>query len=241
MQAPTPQRIRKIRRSLGLSQENFGNILGAAGATVQQWEHGECIPVGLRRQTLLLLERALPDPALKLIVCDSRARDPLFVLYKLLDRLYRDRSLKSTPKTIRCKMETNISATEVRRLRKSMGYSQEEFARFLQVTFQTLNRWESGRNVPSGVHLGILLLLRWNLTSRSFRALLNDPQSADSTFVLYRVLQSCYGASRSNRMNLSSKVSGSKQKVVPARPKHRIAFHTDPDLSSGWSIRKSRR
>ncbi len=93
------------------------------------------------------------------------------------------------------KIEPRISASEVRRIRKAIGFSQEEFARFLWVTYSTLNRWEAGRAAPFGMHLRILILLQRQKTKRSFRRALQHPRAADLTFLLYRLLQLSYEAS----------------------------------------------
>lgn len=88
----TPKRIRTIRNTLGMSRAEFGRILWAAVTTVEQWESGECKPVGMHRRMLALLERALGDPGFRPFVSDPRARDPLFVLYRVLEPLYGCRS-----------------------------------------------------------------------------------------------------------------------------------------------------
>jgi hypothetical protein len=95
MQRLTPSRIRKMRTTLGMSRKEFGRILWAALTTVEQWETGECVPVGTHRRLLLLVEEALADPGFKPIVRDPRANDPLFVLYRLLKPLYASQATRS--------------------------------------------------------------------------------------------------------------------------------------------------
>ena len=48
---------------------------------------------------------------------------------------------------MRRNIEPKISAKGIRKIRKAMGFSQEEFARFLWVTYSMLNRWEARRAV----------------------------------------------------------------------------------------------
>ena len=36
-------------------------------------------------------------------------------------------------------------------IRMQQNYTQEQFARELNVSFSTINRWENGRTVPSGL------------------------------------------------------------------------------------------
>ena len=38
---------------------------------------------------------------------------------------------------------------EIKKLRESLGMTQEEFARELGVSFSTVSRWETGRGQPS--------------------------------------------------------------------------------------------
>jgi putative transcriptional regulator len=86
-----------------------------------------------------------------------------------------------------------MTPNQVRNIRKAMGFSQEEFARFLWITYSTLNRWEAGRAAPFGMHLRILELLQNQLTTPSFRAALESPRAVDPTFLLYRLLKPVYG------------------------------------------------
>lgn len=43
----TPEAIRTIRKTLGLSQERFAQKLGVSFATVNRWEKGRAKPTGL--------------------------------------------------------------------------------------------------------------------------------------------------------------------------------------------------
>lgn len=43
----TPEAIRTIRKTLGLSQERFAQKLGVSFATVNRWEKGRSKPTGL--------------------------------------------------------------------------------------------------------------------------------------------------------------------------------------------------
>ena len=96
-------------------------------------------------------------------------------------------------------MMPGITPSQVRKIRKAMGTSQEEFARFLWVTYSTLNRWEAGRAVPFGMHLRILELLEKHLATSSFRAALQSPRAVDPLFLLYRLLRPLYGVSSADK------------------------------------------
>jgi putative transcriptional regulator len=94
---------------------------------------------------------------------------------------------------MRSDIASKMTPNRVRNIRKAMGFSQEEFGRFLWVTYSTLNRWEAGRAVPFGMHLRILELLEKHLTTPSFRADLENPRAVDPMFLLYRLLKPEYG------------------------------------------------
>ena len=90
-----------------------------------------------------------------------------------------------------------MPANKIRKIRKAIGFSQDEFARFLWVTYSTLNRWEAGRAFPFGLHLQILILLQKRLSNPSFRAVLRDPRAVDPLFLLYGLLKLRYRSSKS--------------------------------------------
>ena len=104
---------------------------------------------------------------------------------------------------MRQKNEIKISAREIRRIRKAMGFSQENFARFLWVTYSTLNRWEARRAVPFGLHLQILTILQKDVYSPSFKATLRDPRAIDPLFLLYHLLKPRYGSPKNCRVRKS--------------------------------------
>lgn len=49
-----------------------------------------------------------------------------------------------------------MKAEDIKRLRISLGWSQERFARELGVSFCTVNRWERGKTVPSPMAIKFL-------------------------------------------------------------------------------------
>src|ERR1700730_14240511 len=100
---------------------------------------------------------------------------------------------------MRSDITSKMTPNRVRNIRKAMGLSQEEFARFLWITYSTLNRWEAGRAVPFGMHLRILELLDNQLRTPLFRAALQNPRAVDPMFLLYRLLRPLYGARSSDK------------------------------------------
>ena len=53
-----------------------------------------------------------------------------------------------------------MTAEQIKRLRKRHGMTQTEFAKFVGVTFVTVNRWERGRNGPQPDRLHRLMQLK---------------------------------------------------------------------------------
>ena len=86
-----------------------------------------------------------------------------------------------------------ITPARVRKIRKALGFSQEDFAHILWVTWTTVNRWESGAAAPYGLHLRILQLLEQRVDTRYLQVTLRDPRAGDPMFLLYRLLEPLYG------------------------------------------------
>lgn len=55
-QKMTPQQIKKIRGSLGLTQEDFAHELGTSVATVNRWENGRNKPGKMAIKLLTMLK-----------------------------------------------------------------------------------------------------------------------------------------------------------------------------------------
>ena len=51
---------------------------------------------------------------------------------------------------------TAPTSTEIRQLRHLLGFSQEAFARFLGVSWQSVSRWERGKRRPTGLYAKLL-------------------------------------------------------------------------------------
>ena len=52
-----------------------------------------------------------------------------------------------------------MDGVEIRKLRKQLNLTQEEFAHEIGVTFATVNRWENGKSEPSRLALNVLTAL----------------------------------------------------------------------------------
>ena len=88
LSAVTPDRIRNLRKGLGLTQEQLAHMLGVTWTTVNRWEAGSSSPTGMPARLLVLLERAATSPEFRAVLNDSRASDPLFLIHQLLNGVY---------------------------------------------------------------------------------------------------------------------------------------------------------
>jgi putative transcriptional regulator len=86
-----------------------------------------------------------------------------------------------------------FTASRIRKIRKSLGFSREEFARTLWASLRTVKSWESGRRSPVGAHHRLLILVEQSLGRPAFRVALRDPRAVDPMFLLYRILMAFYG------------------------------------------------
>jgi len=62
-----------------------------------------------------------------------------------------------------------MNGEEIRRYRRSLGWSQERLARELNVSFSTVNRWERGKAKPNGIAIKTLNALFSEITPREGR------------------------------------------------------------------------
>lgn len=66
----TPERIKEIRTTLGLTQDDFATVLGITRSTVVRYEVGTAKPAGEAEKKLAQLDAALVDPKQKSLIQD---------------------------------------------------------------------------------------------------------------------------------------------------------------------------
>lgn len=67
---------------------------------------------------------------------------------------------------------------QIKELRKSLGYTQTEFAKEMRVSFATVNRWERGHTVPLGDRMA--KLKEWLTDTRRQKMLEESPEKMTS-------------------------------------------------------------
>lgn len=90
---------------------------------------------------------------------------------------------------------SKFSAARIRKIRRELDFTREEFACVLWVALKTVDDWESGGRKPAGAHRRLLLLLEHGLSKSSFRAALRDPRAEDPLFLLFRLIEPLYRTS----------------------------------------------
>jgi transcriptional regulator with XRE-family HTH domain len=68
----TPHEVKKIRTTLGLSQQAFASLLGLSFVSVNKWENGGSAPTGLSAVLLELLRNALQRRGVARVVARLR-------------------------------------------------------------------------------------------------------------------------------------------------------------------------
>ena len=63
-----------------------------------------------------------------------------------------------------------MDGQDIRKLRKQLALTQEEFAHEIGVTFATVNRWENSKSKPSRLALKILTALEEKLAAGAARS-----------------------------------------------------------------------
>lgn len=86
--ALTAVRVRSVRTKLGLTQEQLANVLGVTWTTVSRWEGDSSSPTGMPARLLFLLEESVDDRKFLEVLRSSRGRDPLQLVFQLLNGVY---------------------------------------------------------------------------------------------------------------------------------------------------------
>lgn len=122
----TPEQIRAFRKSVGLTQKDFGKLLDTSNTTICFWEKGwSQIPLAVRKKLDQL--KAKFSAAKKSSDKEGAATVP------------RTKAHATGRKSV-------WSARKVKMLRKQSGLSKSEFGKMAGVSGQTVSNWESGKS-----------------------------------------------------------------------------------------------
>ena len=73
---------------------------------------------------------------------------------------YEKGNIRAESKTLSISPIEEFTASEIKSIRKSAGFTQVLFAEYLGVSLKTVEAWESGRNQPSGSSCWLLSLTK---------------------------------------------------------------------------------
>ena len=89
---PIGERIKRIRKSRGMSQKQVADALNVTQGAVSQWEHGVTEPLSIQIYPLAQLFGITADELLEKSDPDTDIKD--FELFELRERLRRDPNLR---------------------------------------------------------------------------------------------------------------------------------------------------
>ena len=124
--------VKRLRKSLGLTQTALAGLVGVSAAAVTAWETGKTTPSRENRRALGALTQK--------------------------PRAEIDAKLSRTG--VAAAREAALSAEEVRRIREAAGLSQRALARKLGVSVNSVSNWETGRTEPRRSSIKQLVALR---------------------------------------------------------------------------------
>ena len=124
--------VKRLRKSLGLTQTALAKLVGVSAAAVTAWETGKTTPGRQNRQALGKL-----------------AEKPRAEIVAQLDR-----------SGVAAAQEPALSAEEIRRIREGAGLSQRALARKLGVSVNSVSNWETNRTEPRRSSIKQLLALK---------------------------------------------------------------------------------
>ena len=152
------ERIIGLRSKLVMTREEFADFLDTSVSTIDKWETAKSLPTGSANMLLRLLEQ------------DQKRSFRLEAIMQLLDRnsfaitKYRvNRKYGQLQDSGELKKKIGkrdqISAERIVSLRTKLAMTREQFADFLDTSVSTIDKWESGQNIPKGPANILLRLL----------------------------------------------------------------------------------
>ena len=152
------ERIINLRSKLVMTREEFADFLDTSVSTIDKWETAKSLPTGSANMLLRLLEQ------------DQNRSFKLEAIMQLLDRVnfaitkYRiSRKYGQLQDSGELKKKIGkrapISAERIVGLRTRLAMTREQFADFLDTSVSTIDKWESGQNIPKGPANILLRLL----------------------------------------------------------------------------------
>lgn len=156
--------VADFREAMQLTQFELATILGIDSATIARWEkEPEEILPPLARVAMTHVQLYWPNVTEMMKpsghepqVVSEKPRDRLvhFAMLDVVDRLKEKGVLKK-----KVGKRASISQEQIVAVRQKLAMTREEFADFLDVSVSTVDKWETGKSVPTGPANRLLRLL----------------------------------------------------------------------------------
>lgn len=125
----TPERIRKLREKLGVSQERFAELLGVNLHSVSRWESGKTSP--------------RPEQKARIAAIRDMGKTQQAILIRGVD------AAPSLPESARpVPSNSAFDRTELTAFRETRKLAKVQLAVLLGVNENSVGNWESGKTVP---------------------------------------------------------------------------------------------
>lgn len=151
--------IRALRKKYDLTQKHLAVLLGGSQQTVMRWESQQDSPPPTVRHAFMSMEESLPHFISHL---ELTSKHPKYAVNKR--RSYRASLKDAEAKAQADKAVTPLDLTEDRtpegdlalrtmviNLRRRMSMTRGEFARFLNISPSSIDKWENGTGRPLGI------------------------------------------------------------------------------------------
>lgn len=148
-------KLQMLRKRTGLTQDEFSAKIGVSRQAISKWESGNAYPDLKNLQTL----------------CSFFA--------VTADALLNPKNESLTPSNEACRFDASSLANNIKRIRLARGIAQEAFAEQMNVSRQSVSKWENGTTVPKTE----LLILMLDILETDFFELLptaKQPLPADA-------------------------------------------------------------
>ena len=96
--------------------------------------------------------------------------------------------------------ELMLNSDQVKGIRKKLGLTQEEMARFLGVSFVSVNRWEAGHSTPTGPFLDLYQAADAAIRAGNTPEVIRQAANSERGAFLYSLFRMAYsGGKRRSR------------------------------------------
>lgn len=153
------QSVIALREKYNLSQNLFARLMGVSKTTVRIWEEKPKYDYQPYYSYKLPKQTTMRSVSIALTALDRMGPDFFCLMHKNSPDGVDEPYSPDMPKEKREPTPALFRSEEIRKLRGQLGLTRREFAACLQVTPNTVDKWENDTNTPKGPALLILQIL----------------------------------------------------------------------------------